>query len=165
MTVLREADNIMNRSAQFNGNFPHAKPNSQVVQSITCPIPLEIMRDPVILTQSGVSYDREYLLRYLLFYTNKDPSTNRVYKEPLTYAPNLELRAVLTMHMGKHAYVPFNDENFASLYQKAWENMETTKPESNSSAPTFQAQAVASTDFLGILRNSTSMYERIITAL
>ena len=37
------------------------------------PIYLELMRDPVVLVQSGITYDRKHICRSLLHFPTKDP--------------------------------------------------------------------------------------------
>ena len=97
--------------------------NAVVEGLLECPISLERMRDPVMLTKSGVTYDREHLCRALLEFPNKDPN-NTEYDEPLEYVPNYTARALLTQVHGEAAFVEFDDSNFQeSEYDEAWDSV------------------------------------------
>ena len=58
----------------------------------SCPITLEIMRDPVILAQSNQTYERQAILSALNNRPNVDPKTNKRFSGEALLIPNIALR-------------------------------------------------------------------------
>jgi hypothetical protein len=88
--------------------------DAQYVEAwLTCPITLELMEDPVILS-SGHTYDRKALVQSLLHKPRLDPKSGTYARERLTYAPNYIARDLLH-DMG--AYVPYDDSLFQRVQQ------------------------------------------------
>lgn len=82
------------------------------------------MRDPVILVQSGHTYDREYLCESLLRDRDLCPSTGKRFGEKIEYRDNLQIRQLLTLHMGQSAYQRYNDSEFRRRYAELWNDTE-----------------------------------------
>ena len=61
-----------------------------------CPISLELMTDPVILS-SGQTYQREAITQHLIK-NNKDPMSNKILKNK-NMVPNMSLRHAITAHL------------------------------------------------------------------
>ena len=61
----------------------------------TCPISLEVMDDPVMVTQSGITYERAYIEEALRTNPCRDPKTNQEWSSPLTIAPNVLVRKMI----------------------------------------------------------------------
>eukprot|EP00549_Striatella_unipunctata_P016761 CAMPEP_0118674498 /NCGR_PEP_ID=MMETSP0800-20121206/919_1 /TAXON_ID=210618 ORGANISM="Striatella unipunctata, Strain CCMP2910" /NCGR_SAMPLE_ID=MMETSP0800 /ASSEMBLY_ACC=CAM_ASM_000638 /LENGTH=184 /DNA_ID=CAMNT_0006569695 /DNA_START=33 /DNA_END=587 /DNA_ORIENTATION=- len=77
-----------------------------------CPISIEVMNDPVLLHESGHSYDKEFLCKSLRARPNLDPLTNKRYDEPVFYTDNLALRGLMVKHFGSNVYKPYDDSIF-----------------------------------------------------
>ena len=60
-----------------------------------CPISLDIMQDPVIVVQSGITYERALIEQAMRFNPCRDPATNQEWSEPLTLAPNVLVRKMI----------------------------------------------------------------------
>ena len=54
-------------------------------KDLRCPVSLEVMKDPVLLAQSGVSYEREYLVKCLAERPGVDPQTNARFSGSVQY--------------------------------------------------------------------------------
>ena len=69
-----------------------------------CPISLCMMEDPVIVVQSGISYERAQIEEALRVQPRRDPKTNQEWLAPLTLAPNVALRGMIReWHEGQGA--------------------------------------------------------------
>ena len=60
-----------------------------------CPISLDVMQDPVIVVQSGITYERALIEQAMRFNPCRDPATNQEWSEPLTLAPNVLVRKMI----------------------------------------------------------------------
>ena len=60
-----------------------------------CPISLEVMGCPVIVTQSGISYERSQLTRWLQTAPYTEPKTNMRHSEPIAFSDNVALRQAI----------------------------------------------------------------------
>lgn len=85
---------------------------------LSCPISLQVMRDPVILVASGQTYDRESLCRALLARPYRDPLTGARTLEASVpvYIPNYAVRALIGRLKGDQYYVPYDDAPFRAEY-------------------------------------------------
>ena len=60
-----------------------------------CPITLEIMDDPHILVQSGMTYEKKAILHALIERPNIDPKTNAPFQGEAILIPNHDLRGAI----------------------------------------------------------------------
>ena len=60
-----------------------------------CPISLEIMVDPVMLTQSGNTYERKMIMRSLAEYPRLDPLSGGTFEGEAKLAPNLTVKRLI----------------------------------------------------------------------
>lgn len=89
---------------------------------LLCPISKDIMEDPVLLVQSGNSYDRKHLCQSLLSYPTLDPQSGMEYAKPLEYVDNVVVRSML---IDKGRYVKHNDTEFLAQYPVVWKKKMT----------------------------------------
>jgi hypothetical protein len=87
-----------------------------------CPLSREVMKDPVLLLQTGITYDRMHLCRALLTEPDVDPATKTRYDEKLRYSDNLLVRRLLVWTYGDDVFHRYDDVEFHDAYGKAWEN-------------------------------------------
>jgi hypothetical protein len=102
---------------------------------LTDPISHEIMKDPVTLIDSGVTYDKESLCNYIRTNPNSkrcpysrkelDPG-----QEKILYVPNLLIRKYLTDTHGEGAYQPYDDSDIQQLYNLKESHSEEPKNKS-----------------------------------
>ena len=64
----------------------------------TCSISLELMEDPVILVQSGMTYEKKELQHALIEKPDRDPLTNAIFEGEAMIVPNHALRGALTAY-------------------------------------------------------------------
>ena len=70
--------------------------DDELPHDFRCALSLERFRDPVVLFQSGLTYERAHLLRALEERPDVDPQTNARFEGAPQIAPNLTLkRAVI----------------------------------------------------------------------
>ena len=94
---------------------------SKIPESIICPISHDVMEDPVLVVQSGITYDHSSLCNSLLEYPDLDPNTNTRFNTMITFVPNVSIRQILMQHFGYQAYKKYDGEGlFQSQYRKAW---------------------------------------------
>jgi U-box domain len=93
---------------------------SQIPLYLFCPISHLPMEDPVIVTESGISYDRKWLCESLLIHPDLEPFTGKRYDKKLVYSDNICLRQALMEQCGDQAYTRYDDSGFASKYDAAW---------------------------------------------
>ena len=105
----------------------HTHKEQSVPSFMICPISLEIMKDPVLLTASGMTYDRASLCASLLAQPNLCPCTNNRYDNKLGYTENISLRQAIMHMFGDNAYQRYDDTGFALQYDAAWDKMQTDK--------------------------------------
>ena len=60
-----------------------------------CSITLEVMRDPVLLVSSGITYERSSLVEALERRPNVDPQTNAAFDGPPVVAANVTLKRAI----------------------------------------------------------------------
>jgi hypothetical protein len=107
----------------------HVKPplattaSSAVRDCLVCPISKEVMRDPVTVDGSGITYDRKSLCRSLLSYPDLEPLTRQRFVRPVSYTPNLIARNLVMMQYGDSYYVKYDDEEFKVMYQDKWKQL------------------------------------------
>ena len=89
----------------------------EIKRVLTCPISHDIMRDPVMIFQSGHTFDRELLCRWLLKNPTICPATNVDFGEKLQYGDNVSVRKLLLLCMGDEAYQKYNDSSFRKEYE------------------------------------------------
>ena len=63
---------------------------------LRCPISLELMSDPCILVQSGITYEKAMLERALQAHPGRDPQTNQRFAGAPTIVRNTTLKRVIT---------------------------------------------------------------------
>ena len=68
-----------------------------------CPISAAIMVEPVILEQSGQTYDRKHLTACLESRPGKDPMTNTDFEGPARIIPNFGLKGAITEWLEYHS--------------------------------------------------------------
>jgi U-box domain len=93
---------------------------SAVQECLICPISGEIMRDPVSVMESGLTYDRQSLCASLLLYPDLDPAIGQRFDRPLHYAPNVAIRKLLMTHYGDSYYQKYDDAEFKVVYDAIW---------------------------------------------
>ena len=74
------------------------------------------MHDPVTIVQSGHTFDREGLCKWLLKNPTRCPATGVDFGEKLQYGDNVSLRRILVMYMGDQAYQKYGDTSFREEY-------------------------------------------------
>ena len=75
---------------------PQRPPSSgEPPEDYVCPISLMVMEDPVMIVQSGITYEREVIEEALRIHPCRDPKTNQEWSEPLTLAPNVLVRKMI----------------------------------------------------------------------
>ena len=99
---------------------PDALQPSGEGNSLVCPISLEIMHDPVVVTESGITYDREYLCNSLLAHPDLEPATLQHYDRPIDYCPNIAVRNMVTNLYGDSYFQKYNDDEFKVQYERKW---------------------------------------------
>ena len=67
----------------------------EVPHDFRCSLSLEVFRDPVMLMQSGLTYENEFLLRALRVRPGVDPQTNVSFVGLPLIAPNLTLKRAI----------------------------------------------------------------------
>ena len=67
-----------------------------------CPISLCVMGDPVLVVQSGITYERKYIEEALRRDPSRDPKTNQEWATPLTLAPNVAIRSAIREWQDEH---------------------------------------------------------------
>lgn len=87
-------------------------------EMLYCPILGDVMKDPVIVVQSGMTYDRHALCDSLRVHPYLDPTTNIRYKHKLTYVDNILVRKLLIQTLGDDAYQRYDDGKFLVRYRK-----------------------------------------------
>jgi TPR repeat protein len=106
-----EQDERNHDAAQQETNA-HVLTTQNIEDNLECPISHEIMQDPVIIVQTGHTYDRQTLCQWLEKCPTRCPLTNQVYDEKLWFNDNITARKLLTMYKGDAAYQPFDDSDF-----------------------------------------------------
>lgn len=90
----------------------------EVKDLITCPISLEIMRDPIIIVSSNKVCGRESFFTSVLSsnYLMVCPVSGQSFDKPLEYYNDMTARQLLMVTLGKSAYQPFDDSSFKREY-------------------------------------------------
>mmetsp|Transcript_24399 Transcript_24399/g.44128 ORF Transcript_24399/g.44128 Transcript_24399/m.44128 type:complete len:447 (-) Transcript_24399:45-1385(-) len=116
----RDESNIVDAASQEEA--PHARPQmtDDIKRLLQCPISHEIMKDPVTLVQSGHTFDREALCKWLSVNPTKCPFTNVDYREKLQYGDNVQTRKLLFVYLGDDAYQRYDDSAFKLWYAALW---------------------------------------------
>jgi WD40 repeat protein len=99
---------------------PAVSVSTSVRSRLVCPISLVVMKDPVTLVESGVTYDRKSICRSLLLYPALEPTTGQRYDRPLRYTPNRIVRDMVMMMYGDSYYERFDDTEFLQQYREIW---------------------------------------------
>eukprot|EP00892_Ulva_mutabilis_P006025 jgi/Ulvmu1/3795/UM018_0005.1 len=89
-----------------NGNAPRASPQSSEHNpspGFLCPLTGIIMRDPVVLNATLISYEREAIQWWLQVYPGRCPVTGRPVEEDPSLSPDDELRAAITNWAARYA--------------------------------------------------------------
>ena len=94
---------------------------SHIPESIICPISLAVMEDPVIVVESGITYDHKSLCSSLLEHPDLEPVTRQRYDVMITYTFNIAIRQILMNQFSDRAYKKYKGAaTFKTQYQKAW---------------------------------------------
>lgn len=94
----------------------HSIPMSQEIERlITCPLTLELMKDPVMIVQSEQTCDQEPLCQWLMEHPNQCPVTGQKFCEKLEYKDNLIARQLLMHFLGDDAYQKYKGEKTIHL--------------------------------------------------
>jgi hypothetical protein len=96
---------------------------------LTCPIANTIMRDPVTMVQTGITFDRESLSKWLVKNPKTCPVANVDFHEHLRYVDGICTRQLLIQYLGEDSYQPYDDSYFREQYQATM--VETGTPMSN----------------------------------
>ncbi len=104
------------------------------------------MRDPVVLTPSGTTCDRESFCKALLEKPVRCPLTNHPLGEKLSYVENHDTRDTLIHYRGKGAYEPFDDTDFLRQYNAFWDDPEVLR-NVNSNADLTEKKGVKPEEF------------------
>lgn len=94
-----------------------------VQECLLCPISGEIMRDPVTVMESGLTYDRKSLCSSLLTYPKLEPCTGQRFDHPLHYTANIAIRNMVTMHYGDAFFEKYDDSKFKVQYKEKWDEI------------------------------------------
>jgi U-box domain len=94
--------------------------SSAVQECLVCPISGDIMRDPVTVMESGLTYDRESLCASLLAYPDLEPGTGQRFDRPLHYVPNIAVRQMIMAQHGDAYYQKHDDAEFKVQYEAKW---------------------------------------------
>jgi WD40 repeat protein len=100
---------------------------TNVKSRLVCPISLVVMKDPVTLVESGVTYDRRSICRSLLLYPALEPTTGQRYDRPLRYTPNRIVRDMVIMMYGDSYYQKFDDREFLQQYREIWNQRQVSE--------------------------------------
>jgi TPR repeat protein len=96
--------------------------SDDIKRTLTCPISGDIMRDPVILSPCGKTFDRESMCNWLL--RNQIPPcpwTNVPLERHIPYTENRDTREdILIRYLGQEAYQKYDDSAFQLQYQALW---------------------------------------------
>jgi U-box domain len=65
-----------------------------ITSLLLCPLSLEVMLDPVMVHESGITYDRKSLCTELLLVPDRDPFTNQKFEHPLHYTGSITMRRI-----------------------------------------------------------------------
>ena len=93
--------------------------NDKIDAILFCPIKYGTMSDPVTVVQTGQTYDREALCKWLLGHPTRCP-LGEDHKEKVTYTDNISARQLLTDFKGDDAYVKYDDSDFKRQYDTLW---------------------------------------------
>jgi hypothetical protein len=93
--------------------------NDKIDAILFCPIKYGTMSDPVTVVQTGQTYDREALCKWLLGHPTRCP-LGEDHKEKVTYTDNISARQLLTAFKGDDAYVKYDDSDFKIQYDTLW---------------------------------------------
>jgi Leucine-rich repeat (LRR) protein len=103
---------------------PSGATTSTAVQDcLVCPISGDVMRDPVTVVESGITYDRESLCKSLLRYPDLEPCTGQHFDHPLHYTPSIAVRNLVMMQYGDSYYQKYRDHAFKLKYEDIWKKM------------------------------------------
>jgi hypothetical protein len=97
--------------------------SSAILDCLECPISNGIMRDPVTLDETGITYDRKSLCTSLLLYPDLDPLTGQRFDRPLRYFPNIAVRKLLMRQYGDSYYKKYDDTQFKVMYKAKWKEL------------------------------------------
>jgi hypothetical protein len=75
---------------------------SEALRDLTCPLSLELFRDPVMLAQSGMTYERENLTAALAARPGIDPQTNHPFTGEPVLKENIVMLRLITWHEASH---------------------------------------------------------------
>jgi hypothetical protein len=81
-----------------------SKASAAIRDCLVCPISNDVMRDPVKVLESCLTYDRKSLCASLLLYPDLEPGTGQKFDRPLHYAPNIALRNLMQIRHGDGYY-------------------------------------------------------------
>jgi hypothetical protein len=101
-----------------NANLPAM--DERMKARLTCPISLEHMKDPVLLVQSGQTFDRKSLCKCLLQWPTKCPKTGQNFDGKLVYIDDYNTQEDLTYYLGEDAFQKFDDFTFQWEYNALW---------------------------------------------
>lgn len=109
-------------SAFFAAKHSHrAGCRRKIVQElVTCPISLQVMKDPVTLVPSGHTFDRESICNALLLQPTRCPLTGVDYGRKLEYGDNIRIRQLVALYFGDGVYQKYNDFKFKLFYTALW---------------------------------------------
>jgi U-box domain len=105
---------------RYDDNFESIESQNAVKSLLLCPISLEVMEDPVIVHESGMTYDRTCLCTQLLLLPDREPFTNQKFDHPLHYTGSITMRKIIALLCGESQLHRHDDTGFPEQYQVAW---------------------------------------------
>jgi hypothetical protein len=116
-TILAESGDAAKLSKLPKLNFATCRHLMKIKRVLTCPISQCILYDPVTLVESGHTFDRTQLCKWLLINPTRCPATGVDFEEKLKYKDNDTVRKILVMYLGDEAYQKYNDSRFRNKYE------------------------------------------------
>jgi U-box domain len=105
---------------RHDDNFESIESQNALKSLLLCPISLEVMEDPVMVHESGMTYDRKSLCTQLLLLPEREPFTNQKYEHPLHYTGSITMRKLVALLCGESKLRRHDDTGFHEQYQVAW---------------------------------------------
>jgi U-box domain len=115
LSVLQILDLIRDEDVSETSDSQNA-----ITSLLLCPLSLEVMSDPVMVHESGITYDRKSLCTELLLVPDRDPFTNQKFEHPLHYTGSITMRRIIDVVCGESQLQRHDDAGFHEQYQVAW---------------------------------------------
>lgn len=103
-------------AAQPSGNTLEAQFHGLLI----CPISLQAFLDPVMVHETGVTYDRKFLCESLRHYPDLEPVWGKKFNRPLCYTENQTVRHLVALVHGESYLQRYDDRTVQKEYQEAW---------------------------------------------